>query len=188
MGNAAPTGNAGLAVRTVSTLTTDIVVDVGCVTWLKPGQLGQEDSIGYLLKRFGPTVLYGFDPHPGLVEMIDRVDGAVVMTSRRAAWTYDGEIALDLQANCTHVDAGMDKTPCFDLARWLLELPKAEIVMKLDVEGAEYVLLPHLIETGAIRRVNRLLVEWHVGRYANGLQSDRRAIMRGIDCPVEEWQ
>ena len=176
------------AVHSMSSLTTDIVVDLGCIGWLAPDRRSMEDSISLLVKRFQPAVLYGFDPHPGLQEGIGKAFGTVVMTSQRAAWTFDGQVALELQGNCTHVTEGLrTDVGCFDLARWILELPKAELVMKMDVEGAEYVLLPHLIEQGAMERVARLLIEWHTGRYANGLESDRDEILDLIDCPVEEW-
>src|ERR1043165_2408206 len=92
---------ARLAVHSLSTLTTDIVVDLGCVAWQR-GQ-GLEDSISQLVKRFQPTVLFGFDPHPGLKEGIGKAFGSVVMTSQRAAWIFDGQVYFELQGNCTHV-------------------------------------------------------------------------------------
>ena len=57
-----------------------------------------------------------------------------------------------------------------DLARLLLFIrrmlghtrpQRAKIVMKLDTEGAEYRLLPHLIERGAACTVDLMFLEWH---------------------------
>lgn len=39
--------------------------------------------------------------------------------------------------------------------------PQDEIVLKLDVEGAEYEILEELVKTGAIRKINKILIEWH---------------------------
>jgi hypothetical protein len=178
-----------LAVHGVSTFSTGIVIDLGCVGWVRGNQM--EDSISTLAKRFRPHIIFGFDPHPGLKEAVGKAFGTTVLTSRSAAWLYDGMIGLELQGNCTHVENGLvaeQQVPCFDLARWILGLPAVEIVLKMDVEGAEYVLLPHLIEHGAMERISRLLVEWHTGEYAHGLETDREAILAGIDCIVEEWQ
>ena len=36
-----------------------------------------------------------------------------------------------------------------------------EIVMKVDIEGAEYTVLPHLINNRAINLVDRIVVEFH---------------------------
>ncbi|KAK2001932.1 FkbM family methyltransferase [Colletotrichum falcatum] len=55
--------------------------------------------------------------------------------------------------------------PAVDVARWLLTnaLPRDLVVVKMDVEGAEYDLLPHFVEMGAWAVVDHLLVEWHAG-------------------------
>ena len=36
-----------------------------------------------------------------------------------------------------------------------------EIFLKIDIEGEEYKLLHHMIETGAIRYVDKIFCEWH---------------------------
>jgi hypothetical protein len=134
-------------------------------------------------------VLFGFDPHPALPDTVGQVYGTTVMTSRRAAWTDDGDIGLALQGNCTHVDPHEElRAKAFDIAAWVRTLPEARIVLKVDVEGAEYVLLPHLIAHGLMDRFSHVLVEWHPPETANGYESDREAILAGIPCPVEEWQ
>lgn len=51
--------------------------------------------------------------------------------------------------------------PCIDLAAFLQSLDTTYIVLKLDIESAEYEVLPHLIDTRAIRLVNELYVEFH---------------------------
>ena len=50
------------AVHVATTFDTEIVVDLGCCSYQRGGQL--EDSIHTLIKRFKPAVLFGFDPHP----------------------------------------------------------------------------------------------------------------------------
>ncbi len=175
------------AVHALTTFDTEIVVDLGCCSYQRGNQL--EDSIQTLIKRFSPTVLFGFDPHPGLPDTVGQVYGTTVITSRRAAWTNDEAVGLCLQGNCTHVDLDEEaRTKAFDIAAWVRTLPEARIVLKVDVEGAEYVLLPHLIAHGLMDRFSHVLVEWHSGELANGYESDREAILAGIPCPVEEWQ
>ena len=175
------------AVHLATTFDTDIVVDLGCCSYQRGPRL--EDSIQTLIKRFKPTVLFGFDPHPGLPDAVGQVYGTTVITSRRAAWTNDEEVGLALQGNCTHVDFDeKQRAKAFDLAAWIRALPEARIVLKVDVEGAEYVLLPHLITHGLMNRFSHVLVEWHTGQYANGYETSRDAILADIECPVETWQ
>lgn len=175
------------AVHTAGSLDTDIVIDLGCAGHPKAG--GMEDSVLTLIKRFKPTILFGFDPHPGIREGVGHVYGTTVITSRRAAWTHNGSVGLELQANCTHVvDEGDQHAKAFDFSAWVRQLPDVKIVLKVDIEGAEYVILPHLIEQGLMDRFAQVLVEWHTGIYANGYESDKASILAGISCPVEEWQ
>ena len=35
------------------------------------------------------------------------------------------------------------------------------VVVKMDIEGAEYTILPHLLKTSAWLNIDYLLVEWH---------------------------
>jgi hypothetical protein len=37
----------------------------------------------------------------------------------------------------------------------------AVIIVKLDIEGAEYEVIESLLESGAINRINELFIEWH---------------------------
>jgi hypothetical protein len=54
-------------------------------------------------------------------------------------------------------------------------------IVKMDVEGAEYPLIRHLIETGADKKLERLLVEWHPPT------TGRAYLLSLLSCPVEEW-
>lgn len=151
-----------------------IVVDLGCATY------GGADSIGYLIDTYKPSRLYGFDPQGetghGWGEVV--VQGVPCGLRKKAAWTYDGTIGFRMNENGSAVEYGQAEVQCFDLARFVLDLPRVG-VLKMDVEGAEYPLLEHLIETGADKRVGRVLVEWHRG------VDD--ALVNALSCPVEEW-
>ena len=39
--------------------------------------------------------------------------------------------------------------------------PGARLVMKMDIEGAEYVVLPSMLSSGAFCRLDVLFIEWH---------------------------
>ena len=147
-----------------------IVVDLGCF----PHR--DEISIEPLLERYRPTVLYGFDPWPGLVEGETEHAGTRVVLARKAAWIEDGEVefarvrglrgwdstvmrAKNAQGEWTG-SGDVIRVPCFDFSSWLRGLPEPPIV-KLDVEGAEFPILEKLVEDGSDALVSELLVEWH---------------------------
>ena len=174
-----------------------IVVDLGCARFAHVG--GGLDSVALLIERFHPRLLYGFDPL--IVAEEATGEGTTVRTSASAAWIWDGEIDYveDGVASCVAPDrqgllpGHMSLKPqppktiaCFDLAAFLVDLVEPAIV-KMDVEGSEYWLLTWLLATGAISRVDRLLVEWHA--QTRDREVWRLALERlvGRFCAVEEW-
>lgn len=142
--------------------------------------------------------------------------------TRTAASTRDGDIAfhyyddLDLNVgssirprpNRSRAEVGDGRqlrttVRSIDLARFLVEHVHARripfgatstVVVKLDVEGHEYVLLPHLIASGALCRVNLLFYEFHSGTRFVKNETDRAAkqdaeatMLRQIDGPKHLW-
>ena len=146
-----------------------IAIDLGCA------EHGAADSIGYLVERFHPVLLFGFDP------LLDQDEVRLVgptrcVISRKAAWTYDGTLQLHRDGTASRVwEAPNGDTPCFDLATFIHDLPPDDLVLKLDVEHAEYPLLRHLRKKEMDDRLSLVLVEWH---------SPERVKLR---CPMEEW-
>jgi FkbM family methyltransferase len=154
-----------------------IVVDVGCASY------ANADSVGYLVERFSPSVLYGFDPNQEAE--VRNVNGTRCVLSPQAGWTHDGYLTFyrdehDWAASRAWEtlagDNPADVKPCIDVAGFIQKLSHGEeVVLKLDCEGAEYPILERLHSTTLDRRLTLLLVEWH---------SEQRV---EVDCPVEEW-
>ena len=162
-----------------------IVVDLGCASYQRGDK--QEDSIITLIRRFKPMLYFGFDP--AVQDGVGRVEGTTLVTSRKAAWIHDGRVGFVLDGNCSHVAGDDSLVHCFDIAQFLTTLPRVDTVLKLDVEGAEYELLPHLLMRDALKNVRQLLVEWHTGKRANGYDEKlKEKILAELTVPVEEWQ
>jgi hypothetical protein len=146
-----------------------------------------DESLRPLLRRFKPDLYFGFDIYPGMLDGMTDIDDTVCVFSRRAAWTKAGTLGVKEQGNCTGVmtDYGDDDNTVasFDLGGFLYVLP-APVVLKIDVEGAEYPILWNLYSRGIDKGLERILVEWHTEELAHGLWQDKRPPLR---CPVEEW-
>lgn len=165
------------------------VIDIGCHD--HPAHKGtRQDSIRKLIERFKPDRLYGFDPHPDTAERDWQTGGCLVTVRRLAAWTHAGDVpytAKNDQPLGSYVGAGDRTVACFDIADALADIADeahAPVILKLDAQGAEYELLDRLIATGGIRRVERVLVEWHD---LPARAEDRDRLLNLIPCPVEEW-
>lgn len=168
-----------------------VVIDVGCA------RHGSSYSVERLLTMFKPDMLLGFDPDPEVSKAMPtgqtfkpREGGMTIIDLRReAAWTFDGEIGFVFGGTVAHVDPDdpqAAKVRCVDLARVITSLPEP-VILKLDCEGAEYELLEHLIQTGAINAVERVVVEWH--KRSDGKR--RRAIEEGLRAAgvrTEQWR
>lgn len=161
-----------------------VVVDLGCHS--HPSHEGvSQDSIRQLISRFRPELLFGFDPHPDTHVGLWRENGCDVAVYRYAAWTRYGRIPYTADGLSSRIGEGAADVDCFDLATWLeLNAPHG-CILKLDVEGAEYPLLEHMLATGAAQFVSLLLVEWHE---APEWERRRDAIVKAWPSPVEPWE
>lgn len=162
-----------------------IVVDLGCASY---PDYPEEESVNKLIDRFHPSVLLGFDP---MAIPSDTMIGTTrTQIKSTVAWTHDGWAGLWRSDESCHrlktkvsAEYNAELVPCFDLAHFILRLPRShEIVLKMDVEGGEYTLLPHLIEQGADERLQLALVEFHELRPA-----ETKEILDSLRCPLEKW-
>ncbi|KAG0041097.1 hypothetical protein BGZ83_002360, partial [Gryganskiella cystojenkinii] len=86
-----------------------------------------------------------------------------------------------------------------NLSRWLLQnfLPRDYVVVKMDIEGAEYEVVPHMASMQAWSVMDELLVEWHgrgeLGggspeemelRWARAQAAKNKLISEGVQMPV----
>lgn len=164
-----------------------IVVDVGCY-WHPDHPGSSQDSVAALIRRFQPRRLYGLDPHPSMpLYREETVLGTEVRLMRLAVEIRDGSVRYIVPEGApltARTGQGPRSVPCVAVES-LLELrePGEEFVVKLDVEGAEYPLLRHLMGLGLDALIDLLLVEWHGDRTL----PTRRGLIRKLACPVEEW-
>lgn len=128
--------------------------------------------------------------------------GSNVMAYNYAVTTYDGEIDMYIESPDTEIrDTGQGSSivskdkwnpqdgilkfredlvpvPCIDLSKFL-ELHSSEddfIVMKLDVEGAEYDILDKMLEEMTLHRISHLFVEFHAKYFTNLEEMQQREL------------
>jgi FkbM family methyltransferase len=129
---------------------------------------------------------YLWECHPDIQIKPPKCDHEII---RAAAWTHDGEVTFypgEHQGKVTQgsslleskMTGWLDKdnpltVPCMDLAAWLsrLDRQQCEVAIKMNVEGAEYELLPHALE---------FPTEWHISWHA-----EKVCMPQGTD---ESWR
>lgn len=122
-------------------------------------------------------VIHSFEPNPNFFKEFEALP--FVHHHRQAVWIENTELPFYLS---TVTDYGSGSTllknkrtgkldvdhpvmtPCIDLSAWIREnfSPSDHIVLKMDIEGAEYPILRKMIDDGTISYVNKLYVEFHL--------------------------
>jgi len=160
-----------------------VVIDVGAA------QYGGDYSMERLIEQFEPEWLYGIDPNPDLTFPLAGTTKVELISA--AAWVHDGTIGYQADGLNSWVTdrRGAPTAPCFDLARFIRELDEKHndrLILKLDCEGAEYELLPHLIMDDVDELLDLTIVEWHDFVMTDPAKS-REAIEKQIRCELQEW-
>lgn len=120
---------------------------------------------------------YAFEPHPFIFKKLEEVASGHqnIKLYQKAAWINDQEAHLFYKRNPQAVNGGASliwektnierdgafKIETINFSNFLKDLNLEIEVLKIDIEGSEYHLIEHLIETGAINFCKNLFVEDH---------------------------
>lgn len=156
-----------------------------------------------------------FEPQPELRSVGDRLRQEFPQTPlsvfEKAVWTVDGRCPLFLatawgenyRGGSTVVPGHVNNAAmvdydhpflveCIDFSAWLMRTyrPDDRIVVKMDIEGAEYAVLDKMIVDGSIDYVDELIVEFHWAMNPSlGGQAMHDALLRRLlpRTRVVEW-
>ena len=157
----------------------DVVVDVG-------GYKG--DYAAAIREKFGCKVIV-FEPHPAFAAALRTrfaEDGKVQVVACGLAG-QDAVMSLSDAADASSTEAisGLVlEVPMRQAATCFAELGVGAVaLMKVNIEGGEFDLLPHFIESGFINRIDNLQVQFHdfVPDAAKQREAIRRAMLRTHD-------
>jgi FkbM family methyltransferase len=141
------------------------------------------------------AMVYAFEPHPQACQVLrKRFEGNwKVRVINQAVWRERGTMKLYMHKDSTagpvelsvaalllsdkdNVDANeFVEVETVDFAAFIKSLKKQVKLIKMDIEGAEYDVLLHLIRTGAIQHIEGVLVETH-DKKNPGLAGKRREL------------
>jgi FkbM family methyltransferase len=173
------------------------------------------ESILRAKQQFGyDTQVISFEAVPKLANELANiyVNDPSVQVCNAAVYITDGTIDINIcqvftdgssiltTLNDNH-KASKVTVPCFDLSSWITNTFDSNdyIILKLDIEGAEYDVLQKLIDDKTINLINELWGEWHVGHIINNLEEDERIqfalkadklqrTLENISKPLQIWE
>lgn len=159
--------------------------------------------------------IHTFEPHPDLIEQMVCKDDGDVTIHQKAVWVNDeeldffpstkkgsylnkngvlwgsGTLMRTKNSGCLDFDNPI-KVQAVNLSQFIFENSKdfEFTILKMDVEGAEYEILKHLIKTGAIKCISYLLVEFHHNKMSGKILDHFCLLLRlkllGIPMIVEK--
>jgi FkbM family methyltransferase len=160
----------------------DVVLDVG-------GYIG--DWSDDMTKRYS-VMSHVFEPHPSFATAMSErfADRSDVHVHAYAIGSADGSLDLSDQDNASSAlvsDGPTVRGTVRALGPVVDELGLTEVaVVKMNIEGGEYDLLPAMIESGFMQRINRLVVQFH--KYGPEDVARRDMIREGLSrTHVCEW-
>lgn len=116
--------------------------------------------------NFGPLMAnVGTIPNVSVIPAaLSSTDGTAEMYCGKA---QDGEGSTTFKGKQTGlIDYGKSVTVrSLPLADWLEKHPADYVVVKMNIEGGEYDLIPHLIQTGAMAKIDELYVQLHSTKF-----------------------
>jgi len=136
----------------------------------------------FIEKRSNQFDIYAFECHPQFTHRLARIPS--INTIMRAVWVKDEELTFYpgkttknprvckkwshsgtlLKEKTRGIDQHKSfKVQAIDFSKWITtNLSKDDyIICKLNIEGAEYEVLNHLLNTKVISYINKLYVDWH---------------------------
>lgn len=144
--------------------------------------LGARDGDTLLALKSYYSKCIAFEPNPNMFRQLNQKEYpncGEIKLYKAAAWTHEGKITFyeDKRSKEQWGSSIVKRVDMKDSQRFKLTVDsidivqtiKAEdsnaIVLKIDIEGAEYDLIRHLLQyPGVFKKVKYVLVEWH-GRY-----------------------
>jgi FkbM family methyltransferase len=158
--------------------------------------------------------VHAFEPNPACNLLNGRHPFPVIF-HKEAVWVYDGEItfrqehqlatkspieeSVDVldgwgsclkELNSTHTYEREINVKCIDFAKFVKQFEPNTVYCKMDIEGAEFSVLRHLLKYKVVDRFKFLWVEWHHQDLPSEDFSTANKLIQELQLhiPFENWK
>ena len=114
-------------------------------------------------------VVYGFEPNPNKFDkLVKKYEKATLYN--KAVWVNDGKMGFHLTVrneSCSLFERKDEKeivtVESINFNKWIKETFNEDdyIIIKMDIEGAEYTVLNDMLDNGSMKYVNEIFIEFH---------------------------
>lgn len=172
-----------------------IYIDLGC----HDGQTVDN----FLMNATKDFEVYAFDPNTRFTkewEAIKKKYPNTIHFSHKVALDKDGEVMYTLRPDGYDLgssvieykkdygDGDMQSVPCFDFSQWLKQFKDDYVMIKFNVEGAEFKIIKKMIEDGTNKIVDYAFIEWHDGKKMPEFEVDKQWYLDNLGFEWEDWK
>jgi FkbM family methyltransferase len=148
-------------------------------------------------------IIHSFEPNPVFKDCYSGFRN--VIFHEEAVWVEDGEAAFYLSNSPKHQGStlihskftgNLDKenhlnVRCIDFSSWIKNnLNQSDyIILKMDIEGAEYEVLQKMMEDGTIRYIDQLYIEFHYEKITMPREIHDQLLNKLTQCSlgIKDW-
>lgn len=141
--------------------------------------------------------IYAFEPNPNMYKILDDTASQHdnVTFINKAVWIEDGQIefAVDTTATPLGSTAEVSKSSIWDtmphetvesvdFSNWIKQFDGCEVLLKMDIEGAEFSVLSKMLKDGTMKIVNKLMCEFHPNKVSAYTTTDKDDLIKKIEA------
>jgi FkbM family methyltransferase len=178
----------------------NVFIDLGCYNGDTVEEFRNWSKVAFPTKR--KWKIYAFDPNPNFTKEWEAIKDDDTVFSNLAAWTAYGQMTCSIEdsdnpwgtslmPSKNTYDAGEKITvETFAFSKWLRKFRNEFVVVKMDIEGAEFPVLESMIKDNTDRICDWLLVEFHPNKVVEYTTTDKNNLIaklkrRGVN--IKEW-
>ena len=155
-------------------------------------------------KRINNYKIYSFEPNPffkNKIEKITKYDKNVIFSDKLvginnnktklflSGGNNDGSsIYSDKKTN--KIDKNVHIIcETIDIVEFINQLPSHnKLWIKMDIEGSEYNIIPHMYKNNCLKKINKLFIEWHYRKIPSITEEmHQNAVSLVADIETEYW-
>ena len=150
--------------------------------------------------------VYAFEPEPEAFKLLSLIKSPNLTILNKAAWTKEQMMQLhrhkDWLNTKSHTSSSLkidkknvdDKNSIncetVDIADYIISLNK-KVLIKMDIEGAEYDVINHLLDKNAFEKIERIYCEFHPKKiqfgYFQHYKLKIRLFFKGYSNRIKNW-
>lgn len=152
--------------------------------------------------------VYVFEPNPLFHNSYNNSNYELI---KKAIWTEDGKKKFYISKDLNQISSSLIESKfckvngelvanywcdfievdCVDFGKWVLNKfnSEDEVVLKLDIEGAEVDVLSKMIQDKSINRITKLYVEFHLESCPSQFDKYKKLIndLKNLNIEINDW-